>query len=380
MNDSSRVALIWLVAASAAQAVACSAQPEGQAGAPAPLEVRCEALTRRTLQTVVHLRGRVAAPPETDAIVSSAVAGRIASMHVVEGDSVAAGQLLAVVENPSLASDRDQAAAAVASARAAVRNAEQALEREQGLFELGIAARRAVEDAKATVATATAEFSSARARSELASRQLERAQVQAPFAGTVVKVMRRTGELVDGTPGTPIVQVADVSALQLACDVASTDLVHIERGATAEVHLDALVEPAIDGRIARVAPTVDPTTSLGQVRIALSPPPALAGRLHIGMAGGATVDAGQREALVVPPSALRRSQDGKDELVLCVPRDGGTVASPAEVSVGVRTRDWVEITEGASAGTRAVVDRALGLEDGAPIAPRGQSDAGEPAR
>lgn len=358
----------------------CRSSSDDPTRAPKAAPVRCDAVTERTIEANVRLRGTVSARPNEDAVVSPAVPGRVSSMRVTEGDTVAKGDLLAVVENPSLESDQEKATASVASARATLDNAQQSLERERALFEQGIAARRAVQDAEARVASATAGLATARAQQRLAVRQSALAQVRAPIAGTVVKVTRGIGELVDGTPSTPIVEVANTSVLELSCDVASPDLVRLEQGATAAIRLDALPDHPINGRLVRLAPTVDPTTSLGRVRIELSPPAPLANHLHIGMGGQAIITTGRRRALVVPPSALRRSQDGKDQVVVCVQRDGGTVASVAEVTVGARADTWVEVTGGPSAGALVVVDRALGLDDGTPIAPRRQGGPAKPAR
>lgn len=360
--------------------VGCHSASDEQPGPPPPSPVRCEAAVQRPVETEVRLRGTVAARPNEDAVVSAAVSGRIASVRVTEGDPVEKGGLLAVVDNPSLASDKDKAAASVASAQAALDNAQQALERAKRLFDQGIAARRAVQDAEARTASATAELTAARAEQRLASEQLARAQVRAPMAGKVVKLLRRTGELVDGTPATPVVEVANTSVLELSCDVASTDLVNIDEGVTAKVHLDALPDQSISGKVVRIAPTVDPTTSLGRVRIELSPPAALANRLHIGMAGHATVSTGRHRALVVPASALRRSQDGRDQVVVCAQREGRPVASVTDVKVGRRSAAGVEITGGLSPGEAVVVDRALGIEDGTCIAPLGQGKGKQAAQ
>jgi len=367
---------LWLSAIGAG----CSSSSERPARPPTPTPVRCEAVSEQTVQTQVRLQGTVAARPNRTAVVSSAVPGRIASMHVLEGDKVAKGELLAVVENPSLAPDRDKAVASVDSARAARDNAQSALARQRRLFDQGIAARRAVEDAETRLAVTAADLKTARAQQRLAAQRSALAQVRAPIAGTVVKVTRGIGELVDGTPATPIVQVADTSVLELSCDVASADLVRIVQGVAAAVRLDALPDQSFSGKVARVAPTVDPSTSLGRVRIELSPPSALVSRLHIGMGGRATITTGRRKALVVAPSALRRAQDGHEQVVVCAQREGETVASVRDVAVGVRSDAWIEITRGPPAGTLVVVDRALGLEDGTRITPRRRGKPGALAR
>lgn len=372
MRRRARARLALAVALSMVE-LGCRSSPEEPDRPPPPTPVRCEPVTERTVEVQARLRGTVAAPPNQDAIVSSAVAGRIVSLKVLEGDAVAKGDLLAVVENPSLGSDQEQAAASVASARAILENAQKTLGRERELFDQGIAARRAVEDAEARVASATADLSVARAQQRLAAQQSARAKLGAPLAGTVVRVTRGLGELVDGTPATPILEVANTSVLELSCDVASSELVRIDEGAAARVELDALPDQSIDGKVVSIAPTVDQTTSLGRIRLELSPPAALSKRLHLGMAGQAILTTAQRRALVVPPPALSRSQDGRDQLVVCKEEKGGTVAQVTEVTVGTRDQAWVEITKGPAPGTLVVVDRALGLEDGTRLAPRKRS-------
>ena len=361
-------------------AFGCRSSSNDQTRPPQPAPVRCDAIREQPIAANVRLRGTVSARPNEDAVLSSAVAGRISSMRVTEGDTVNKGDLLAVVENPSLGPDQEKAVASARSARATLANARQSLERERALFDQGIAARRAVQDAEARVATADADLAAARAQQRLAAEQSALAQVHAPIAGTVIKVMRGIGERVDGTPATPILELANTSVLELHCDVASPDLVRLEEGATATIRLDALPEQPINAKLVRVAPTVDPTTSLGRVRIELAPSKSQAKHLHIGMGGQATVPTGLRRALVVPPSALRRSQDGRDQLVVCAQRDGRSVASVTAVTVGTRAENWVEITHGPTKGTLVVIDRALGLEDGTPIAPQGSGHPAEPGR
>jgi multidrug efflux pump subunit AcrA (membrane-fusion protein) len=67
-----------------------------------------------------------------------------------------------------------------------------------------------------------------------------------------------------------------------------------------------------------------------------------------------------RPGVVVPPTALRRSAVGSDEVVVC---EGG-VAKVRTVTIGQRGDAVVEITSGLKAGEQIVVDHVLGLDDG----------------
>lgn len=362
---------VGLVALMTIPSVGCSSSSE-PAVAPEPpaAEVTCAPARRKEVTDQVVLRGVVRAPPNRDAVVSAAVPGRIVSVKVTEGDPVKAGDALATIDDPQLASAEAQAQAALQSAQAVLEAARQTLDREKKLYAEGIAAQRDVQDAQSKAASAQADVTTARSKVQLAKEQRARARVQAPIAGTVIRVMRRAGELVDGTPSTPIAEVADTSVLELSSDVPASELVRLSEGQSAEVTLDAIADHPIPGAIVRIAPTVDTATSLGKVRIELHPSEADAGHLHIGMAGQALIHTGKRSALVVPEQAVRESSDGQDEVVVCRHGADGTTASVRRVQVGLHTDGEVEIAKGLSGGEEVVADHVLGLDDGEKLRPQ----------
>jgi cobalt-zinc-cadmium efflux system membrane fusion protein len=326
-----------------------------------PIAVTCAPVRAAALGDRVRLRGVIKPPPDRDATVAAAVPGRVAEVAVQEGDQVTRGQLLAVIDDPSLLSAESEAQAAASSAAAAVETARQAEARAQKLFEAGVAPRRELEEAGARRAAAEAELKAAHARGALAAAQRERAQVRAPRAGTVVKLLRHTGELVDGTAGTALVEIADVSVLELHAEAPAADLVRLAAGQGAEVVLDGVADVAIPGSVVRIAPAVDATTGLGGVRVVLKPKEGA--RPLLGLAASATIELGARVAALVPAAALRRSLDGRDEVVVC----SGDKAAVRPVAVGERRGDEVELKSGVAAGERVIADHVLGVEDGAAI-------------
>src|SRR5205823_603168 len=148
-------------------------------------------------------------------------------------------------------------------------NAEATQARTERVFEHGIAARQEVDDATTRAETARAGEREAEAVTQRARREVERATVRSPLSGVVVRILRRSGELVDGTPATPVVEVADPSRLELVADVPAGDLVRLGRGAQAEISSAALPGVRWHGAVAVVSPAVDRTTGLGTVRISI---------------------------------------------------------------------------------------------------------------
>src|SRR5512144_915854 len=85
-------------------ALACrrEAVEPGDDDKPAPAAVTCRPAAAATIEDTVEVTGVIAPPPKLDAIVSSPIAGRVGQVSVEEGDRVAAGALLAVIEDPAL--------------------------------------------------------------------------------------------------------------------------------------------------------------------------------------------------------------------------------------------------------------------------------------
>jgi multidrug efflux pump subunit AcrA (membrane-fusion protein) len=132
-------------------------------------------VTRKTIVDELVVRGTVVAVPNEDVKVSALVPGRVNAVTVAEGDSVRQGQVIAELDRQPLEDQRRQAAAGVDQAKAQVENARLALQRNQQLFERGIAAGKEVEDAKKEQAAAQAALEQANAALSIATRNVERA-------------------------------------------------------------------------------------------------------------------------------------------------------------------------------------------------------------
>ena len=335
----------------------------GRATAPAPerRSVHCGPVEIAQVADAIELRGTIAPLPDRDAQIAPQVAGRIVQLLAREGDRVAAGQPVARVDDSILVDQANEAQAVLEKVRAERRNADATHARTERVFEHGIAARQEVDDAATRAATARAAESEAEAVSKRARRQVERATVRSPITGVVVRLLRRPGELVDGTPATPVMEVADPSRLELVSDATASDLVRIEKGARAQLAVAALPETKWTGTVAAVSPAVDRTTGLGAVRVTVDL--AAVTRPPIGALGTARIIVGAaRSAPVVPKRALRSGVGVDADVVICGP-DG--IAHLRRVKRGVEAGDKVEATP-LTAGELVALD-PIGVADGAGI-------------
>ncbi len=351
-------------------------EDEGGAEAAGPKQVRCEAAEAAQVSDEVRLRGTIAPLPDRDAQVAPQVSGRILTLLAREGDRVTAGQVVAKIDDAPLLDEAKAAEAALARVKAENQNAQTTLERVKRVFEHGIAARQEVDDANARAASAAAAEAEAEAAAARARRQVERATVKSPLLGVVVKLFRKPGELVDGTPATPVLEVADPSRLELVADSPAADLVRLQQGQRAAVTVPALPGARWEGSVAAVSPAVDRATGLGVARVALELGEADAGavlRPPIGTLGLAEVKLGEpRTATLVPLRALRASTGEQAEVVVC----GADFKAHVRVVVRGANVEGRVIVEGVKPGERVAVEPVLGLAEGDPLAQAGAEDGG----
>jgi len=325
------------------------------------VRVHCAPVETRSWADVDAIRGTVAVPPEREAMVSAQVPGRLLRVAVREGDRVAAGDVIAEVEPRQAGNAVRQAEARLAEAQARRNVTREALERETRLFEQGIHARQSAEQAKAQSLEAAAAVASCTADLDMARQQVDRTLVRAPASGVVVRVLRHGGEVVDGTPAMPIVDIADPTVLEIAAGVPAALLVRMQPEQTADVTFSALPGRHFPGRVRTVSPGVDPMTGMGSVRLALE---TTATHPPLGLLGEVDVTTGQsRGVTVVPAAAVRNAGGTRSEIVVC----NGNRAEVVQVVTGYRRDGLVAVQGALHAGQRVAIDELLGLAQGTPI-------------
>ena len=322
------------------------------------VSVRTARVESGTITEWIRLYGRIAPPPDRDATLAPLVAGLLLAVPVREGQSVRAGEILARVEGAPLddALRAAEAAERRADAEAAFRKSVAA--RTRSLLDKGVASRQDAEADEAAAVSADAAQAEASSALATARRRREWAELRAPFDGVVVRVFRRPGESVDGTPATPVIQVASATGAQVAAEATADTLSRLARDQPAEVEARGSPGAALKARVLRIARAVDSSTGSGEVRLAFddAAPP-----LPLGLGVDVRVAVGRRErATIVPAKALRRGDAGKTEVVVV---DQGK-AVIREVVTGLSEGDRIEVVSGLSADERVVVDDPMGLADG----------------
>lgn len=341
--------------------VACSRQSavekneDGATPGSVVAEVTLTRVTRGDISQTLTVSGTLAALPNQDVKVSSLVAGRIAEMHVAEGDHVEAGQVLARIDDRPFRDQLQQAEAAVEQAQATLDNARLALARNEDLFQRGIAARKDLEDARTQLRSATASLRQAEAALALARLQLNRTEVRSPLSGIVVKRFVGVGEQVAGTAGEPIVEVANLAEVELFANVPALYLGKIHVGQSLTIASEAFSGTLFKGRVVRISPAVDPSTDVGLIRIRIG---NKGGLLRLGMFLSVQVPVETHlGTLEVPPQAIYRDAQGHPHAY----RVEGNTATAVPVELGFEKPDRVEVLSGVREGDTVILTGGYGL-------------------
>ena len=267
--------------------------------------------------------------------------------------------------------DQLGAANADVAAAAAQRDASQAqldlLLAGSSIYDVGVA-ETAVTQAEANLAavkadSATEQIDIAQAKVEQARialdealENLEKAELVAPFAGTVTTVYVSLGETASG----PAVELVDFDSLELVLDVDEVDIGQIEPGQTATITLEAWPLQELAGVVSSIAPTASPgETVTYQVHLRLaSSDTGLA--VRPGMSATADIVTAYQEGVLLIPNlaVIADRQAGHFYVDLA---QAGTV-SRVEIEVGMHDAWYTEIVAGLEAGDQLVVAEEAALD------------------
>lgn len=262
--------------------------------------------------------------------VGAKVMGRVAWIGVEKGDKVQEGQVLVRLEDSEFRAQVNQAQANLAAAqarldqlktgsrpeeklkdRAAVlqaeanwKNAEAEFQRTETLFRAGVASKAEFDRALAARDSAVAMVQAARQASKMtdigprreeiraaeaevrqmkaaldyANTQLAATEIRAPVSGTVLERIVERGEMVSpsafGGSGarTSVVDLADLTDLQVELDISQTDFARLKPSQRAEIIPDAYPNLRFTGFIEEIAPEANRAKSTVQVKVKVENP------------------------------------------------------------------------------------------------------------
>ena len=314
------------------------------------------AVQQANVPDLLEAVGTVRAAQTSDA--ASQMMGNIVEIRAHEGDHVQRGQVLAVIDDSQARAAVDRATAAEVAAQQQLVGAdsdlalaESTLKRYQNLYEKKSVSPQEFDEVKARQQSALARRDMAKAGQAQVQAALSQArtsldytQIRAPFDGVVTEKKADSGTL--ASPGMPIFTVEDVRHYRLEATVNENDLQYVRTGEQVSVVIDALDNAALKGKVVQIVPAADAASRTFLVKIELPTDT----RLRSGLFGRAQFSRGERQALLIPRSAVVERGQLQGIYVL----DQNRVASLRYITLGKPSGAEVEVLAGLQDGERLV--------------------------
>ena len=335
---------------------------------PHPVAVQtASVVTRYPAQQVTVLTASGYVVAQRKAAVATKATGRLELLNVQEGSRVKKGDLLARIDARDVQAQLAAAEANVGVARAAIasaeadqRNAAIELTRSRELVAQNFLSKSALDSAVARNDRALAATNNTRAALRAAIANANNAKVgvdfteiRAPFDGVVVTKSANVGDIV--TPFSSavdskgaVVNMADLSTLEVEADVSESSLSKISVGQPCEIVLDALPDMRFSGSVSRIVPTVDRAKATVTTKVKFD---KLDDRILPDMSAKVSflskkIDAAANQpTIAVPPDAVVM-RDGKPVVYRLKTEGDKTIAEAVIVTTGAKSPDAIEITSG----------------------------------
>ena len=307
------------------------------------------------------------------AVIKARVAGELQGLTVREGDFVKAGQVLARIDASEYQSRVRQAREQGESARAQVEVVQRQYDNNKALVDQGFISRTALDASLANLNAAQSTYKAALAATEVAAKSVEDTVLKAPISGQVSQRLAQPGERVG--VDAKIVEIVDLSRLELEASLSAADAMNVSLGRSAELQIEGSAQ-RVTAKVVRINPSAQAGSR--SVLAYLSIDNSAAGNslpLRQGLFAQGTLGTARTSLLALPLSSVRT--DKPAPYVQAV--QNGQVAHLA-VALGARGsagNESVVAIQGLAEGTTVIRANIGYVREGTQV--RFTPMAGEPA-
>lgn len=316
--------------------------------------IKVETLASLAFADAITVTATIRPNQDRIARVAPRVEGRITSVSAKLGDTVRAGQSLAVLDSLAIG----EAQSALRQAQSNQRVAQSDFKRAESLNADEIIPQREFLKARSELEKSSSELRAAQDKLRLlggsGQGSVSTFALSAPLAGTIVQKAAIVGEL--GTPAAPLFTVADLSRVWIEANLTEDALSKVHVGAEATVKVNAYPSEQFKGRVTYVASLLDKDSRTVPARIEVDNKD---GRLKPEMFATATIDTNgaKREALSLPDGAILLMQ-GQPTIFVAK----GEGFESRAIEPGEKLSGRTVIKSGVAAGEKVVTAGAYALK------------------
>lgn len=225
-------------------------------------------------------------------IIKARIAGELQGMTLREGDPVRAGQVIGRIDATDAQARLRQAQQQAESAKAQVDIARRTFDNNRSLVEQGFISKSSLDTSASSLAAAEANHRAAVAGVDMMGKSLDDTVLRSPITGQVSQRLAQSGERM--APDGRVVEIVDLSRLELEASISPADSLQIKLGQTAQLQIEGTASTVV-ARVVRINPTVMAGSRSVLAYLALDPAAGLRqglfaqGALKVGAIQGPTV-------------------------------------------------------------------------------------------
>lgn len=302
--------------------------------------------------------------------VGAQVSGQLKRLHVVLGQNVKQGTLLAEIDAQLARSDLQIAQADLEVLQAERRGtlarlaeARADLQRERALYAGGVSSQRVLQKAQTELRRLEADLSGIDARMakgrfaiEQQHTRLAYTRIEAPMDGQVLSIDTREGQtLISAQQAPTLLKLGDLSRIEVRAQVSEADIARIRPGMKAFFSLLGTPDARYHGVVRAIQPTPEKVNNamFFNVLFDVDNPQRL---LRSDMTAQVTlIESEVRKVASIPVSALG-SEVAPGLYRVQVPGPKGEVV-PRQVRIGLIGRSEAQVLQGLRIGERVILDR-----------------------
>jgi RND family efflux transporter MFP subunit len=298
--------------------------------------------------------------PITQATVKSTVAGEVRRVLVREGEAVRQGAVLVEIDVTDARTRLDAALADQAERRARLDMAARNRDTNLGLLKQNFISQNAFDQLQSTLQASQAAVQWADAQVKLARKAIDDAVVRAPMAGMVAKRLVNGGERV--MPDAPLLQLVDLSHLELDATLPASDMPRVALGQTVRFNVDGFGERAFEGKVDRINPLTEAGSRAIKLFVTVPNPQAV---LRGGMFAQGRVSLSEATPTPVIPATAVFEEAGQSYVFTVL--DNKLVKQAVTMGLKDEASGQIAITQGMLPGQQVVRLRMTGLKAGVSV-------------